>query len=113
MMYIYIYLRGWMWTDMEERVSLAQVKNWGWRNFIEHGYDFIIRMESFGDMRCPVIHISLTRCGHPKFDFPIVLDNYEPKYPDSNDWDFGDKVIVDFYMFDKIFHEELKKFWKK
>lgn len=92
---------------MEERVSLAKVKTWGLENFITHGYNFIIRMESFGDMRCPVIHI-----GNSEFDFPIVLDNYEPKYSDSDDWDFGDKVIVDFEIFDKIFHEELKKFLK-
>ena len=95
---------------MTERVSLARVQNWGYHNFINHGYEFDIRMESWGKGRFPVIHISFTRCGKPQWDFPIWLDNYEPKHPESDDWDDSDKVIIDFDLVEREFHAEVKKF---
>lgn len=96
---------------MVERVSLARVQRWGCCNFVDLGYDFDIRMESFGDTKFPVVHISLTRRKKLQCDFPIVLDNYEPKHPDSDDWDYGDKVIIDFDLVARTFDEEIRKFY--
>ena len=96
---------------MTERVSLAQVRNWGWDNFIIHGYGFDIRMESFGSTKFPVVHISRIRRGKLQFDFPIVLEYYEPKHPDSDDWDYGDKVMIDFDLAYRTIHEEIRKIY--
>lgn len=97
---------------MEERVSLAKVKVWGYHKFINHGYDFDIRMQSFGNSRCPVIHISEPSGGEPQWDFPIILDNYKPKHPDSDDWDDADKVLIDLDLVERTFHEEIRKFYQ-
>ena len=91
---------------MIERVSLAQVKNWGMENF--YGYDFIIQLETFGSEIFPVIHIRYRGKG-PKFDFPIILEEYEPKDPNSSEFNYGDKVTVDFELFEKTFRKELRK----
>jgi len=45
------------------------------------------------------------------FDFPIILENYYPKHSDRDELDFSDKVVVDFELFDKTFHEEVKNFY--
>ena len=98
---------------MTERVSLAIV--WGWciREFTEHGYRFDIRMTSFGDMKYPVIHVfDNSRTTTPQFMFTIVLDDgYTKKNPESDDWDFGDRVNVDFQLYYNSFHDEMKQFW--
>jgi hypothetical protein len=96
---------------MEERVSLAEVLVWGYHKFINHGYNFDIRMELFRDRKRPVIHISDTN-GEPQWDFPIILDIYEPKHPDSDDWDGADKVIIDRNKVERTFHEEIRKFYQ-
>lgn len=96
---------------MVEKTTLAKVQHWGIHNFINRGYNFDIRLETFGDSKYPVIHIFLTNCGNMNFDFPIILDNYYPKYSDRDEFDFGDKVVVDFELFDKTFHEEVKNFY--
>lgn len=94
---------------MIERVTLAQVKNWGMREF--YGYDFIIQLETFGSEVLPVIHIRRISRGLISFDFPIVLEEYEPKDPNSSEFNYGDKVTVDFELFEKTFREEIRKFW--
>lgn len=97
---------------MVERVSLAAV--WGWciREFIEHGYRCDIKMTTFGDMKCPVIHVYDNSRAITPFMFTIVLDDgYTKKDPESDDWDFGDRVNVDFQLFYNSFHDEMKQFW--
>lgn len=94
---------------MIERVSLAQVNNWGMREF--YGYDFIIQLEKFGDEVLPVIHIRCVGGTLPDIDFPIVLEEYEPKDPNSSEFNYGDKVTVDFELFEKTFRKEMRKFW--
>jgi hypothetical protein len=94
---------------MIERVSIAQVKNWGMKEFVDYGYDFIIQLERFGDEVLPVIHIRNVRSDLIKFDFPIILEEYEPKDPNSSEFNYGDKVTVDFELFEKIFREEKRK----
>lgn len=96
---------------MIEKTTLAEVQNWGMHNFINKGYNFDIRLETFGDSKYPVIHIFLTGCGNMDFDFPIILENYYPKYSDRDKLDIGDKVVVDFELFDKTFHEEVRDFY--
>ena len=97
---------------MVERVSLAAV--WGWciREFIEHGYRFDIKMTTFGDLKCPVIHVYDNSRAITPFMFTIVLDDgYTKKNPESDEWDFGDRVNVDFQLFYNSFHDEMKQFW--
>lgn len=95
---------------MIKRVTLAQVKNWGMREF--YGYNFIIQLETFGGAVLPVIHIRSACSGTlPGFDFPIILEEYEPKDPNSSEFNYGDKVTVDFELFEKVFRKELRKFW--
>jgi hypothetical protein len=43
--------------------------------------------------------------------FPIILENYYPKYSNRDKLDLGDKVVVDFELFDKTFHEEVRDFY--
>ena len=92
---------------MIERVSLAQVKNWGMEEF--YGYDFIIQLETFGSEVLPVIHIRGFSRNLINFDFPIILEEYEPKDPNSSEFNYGDKVTVDFELFEKIFRKEMRK----
>lgn len=97
---------------MVERVSLAVVWSWCMREFIEHGYRFDIKMTSFGDQRFPVIHVYDNSRAITPFMFTIVLDDgYTKKNPESDDWDFGDRVNVDFQLYYNSFHDEMKKFW--
>jgi hypothetical protein len=37
------------------------------------------------------------------------LEEYEPKDPNSSEFNYGDKVTVDFELFEKIFREEKRK----
>jgi hypothetical protein len=94
---------------MIERVSLAQVKNWGMEKF--YGYEFIIQLETIGSEVLPVIHIRCFRGNLTKFDFPIALEEYEPKDPNSSEFNYGDKVTVDFELFEKTFRKEMRK-WR-
>lgn len=97
---------------MIERVSLSVVWGWCLREFVEHGYRFEIKMTSFGDQRFPVIHVYDNSRAITPFMFNIVLDDgYTKKNPESDDWDFGDRVNVDFQLFYNSFHDEMKKFW--
>lgn len=94
---------------MIERVSLAQVKNWGMEKF--YGYEFIIQLEPVGYEVLPAIHIRSISRNLVNFDFPIILEEYEPKNPNSSEFNYGDKVTVDFELFEKTFRKEMRK-WR-
>jgi hypothetical protein len=64
---------------MIEKTTLSEVQNWGIHNFINKGYNFDIRLETFGDSKYPVIHIFLTDCGNMDFDFPDYFRKLLPK----------------------------------
>ena len=78
-----------------------------------HGYKYEIKLETFGNEKFPVIHAysEHTVLGR-EFDFPIILSDYKPKYPDSDEVNNSDRVTVDFALIDKTFHAEVKKFYE-
>lgn len=97
---------------MVERKTIAQIHGWLLRNFTERGYNFVIEPEDFGGEMFPVVRITPNTRWYDDFIFTFILDNYEPKYPDSSDIDFGDHVTVDLESIDYYFHDEMKRYWE-
>lgn len=97
---------------MVERKTIAQIHGWLLRNFTERGYNFVIELENFCGEMFPVVRVTLNTRYYDDFIFTFILDNYEPKYLDSIDIDFGDHVTVDLENIDYYFHDEIKRYWE-
>ena len=96
---------------MVEKVTISQVYGWGFSEFVHKAYTFVIKLQSFGTSKFPVIHIGFSLAGIPQWDFTIVLDKYEPIYLNSDELNHDDVVEVDFAMFENIFHDQLRQYY--
>ena len=98
---------------MTERVTIRQVHQWCMHHFTNRGYGFEIKMMEFGDdSKLPVVYI------YAFFDktlsdwrFQFILENWTPADPNSDTWDYSDKVSIDFDRVLDTYHSEIKQFY--